>query len=272
VPVTVTVTVTDTGRVTVIDLNADLAEHDMLTVEDLALLDHVTSASLACGFHAGGPAVMRASAAACVARGVAIGAHVSYRDRIGFGRRALDQTPGRLAADVVEQWEALVAEVAAEGGTVTYVKPHGALYHRVAADPEVAAAVVGALRGRCGVVVAPPASALAAPARAAGIRVVTEGFCDRGYDARGRLVARGRPGALVEDLAGVRAQARSLAVERGVATVDGDWVALEVETLCVHGDHPGAGMRAQAAREALDLGGVEVRSFAGPGGRDPVTR
>jgi UPF0271 protein len=258
--------------VPVIDLNADLAEHDVLTAEDLALLDHVTSASLACGFHAGGPAVMRAAAAACVARGVAIGAHVSYRDRIGFGRRALDQTPGSLATDVVEQWEVLVAEAAAVGGTVTYVKPHGALYHRVAGDPEVAAAVVGVLHGRCGVVVAPPGSALVAPARAAGIRVVTEGFCDRGYDARGRPVARDRPGALMEDLDGVRAQTRSLAVERGVATVDGGWVAIEVETLCIHGDHPGAGARARAARAALDLGGVQVRSFTGPGGRDPVTR
>ena len=258
-------TVTDTGWVTVIDLNADLAEHDVLTADDIALLDHVTSASLACGFHAGGSAVMRAAAEACVARGIAIGAHVSYRDRIGFGRRALDQAPDRLAGDVVEQWEALVAEAAAAGGEVTYVKPHGALYHRMAADPEVAAAVVEALHGRCDVVVAPPASELSAPALAAGIRVVTEGFCDRGYDARGRLVARDRPGALVEDLDGVRTQTRSLAVERGVATVDGGWLAIEVETLCVHGDHPGAEARARAARAALDLSGVQVRSFAVPG-------
>jgi len=252
--------------VTAIDLNADLAEHDVMTAEDLALLDHVTSASLACGFHAGGPAVMRAAAAACVERGVAIGAHVSYRDRIGFGRRALDQTPGRLADDVVEQWDALVAEATTVGGVVSYAKPHGALYHRMAADPEVAVAVVEALRGRCAVVVAPPVSALAAPARAAGIRVVAEGFCDRGYDGTGRLVARDRPGALVEDLADVRTQTRALAVERGVTTVDGGWVALEVETLCVHGDHPGADARARAARAALAMGGVQVRSFTDPGG------
>ena len=249
----------------VIDLNADLAEHDVLTVEDLALLDHVTSASLACGFHAGGPSVMRAASEACVARGVAIGAHVSYRDRVGFGRRALDQTPGRLAADVVEQWEALVAAAGAAGGDVTFVKPHGALYHRMAADPDVAAAVVGALAGRCGVLVAPPASAVAAPARTAGIRVVAEGFCDRGYDGTGRLVARDRPGALVEELAAVGGQARSLAVERGVAAVDGTWVALEVETLCVHGDHPGSDARARAVRAALERGGVAVRSFVHPG-------
>lgn len=260
-----TVAVTDTGRVTVIDLNADFAEHDELTVEDLALLDHVTSASLACGFHAGGPSVMRAGSEACVARGVAIGAHVSYRDRIGFGRRALDHTPGRLAADVAEQWEALVAEARAAGGTVAFVKPHGALYHRMAADPEVAAAVVEALVGRCLVVVAPPMSAVAAPARAAGIRVVREGFCDRGYDARGRLVARDRPGALVEDPIAVGDQARSLAVEGGVASVDGTWVALEVETLCIHGDHPGSDARARAVCAALALGGVQVRSFVDMG-------
>lgn len=250
-----------------IDLNADLAEHDVLTPEDVALLDHVTSASLACGFHAGGRAVMRDAAEACVDRGVVIGAHVSYRDRIGFGRRALDQAPGRLAADVVEQWEALVDEAAAAGGRVAYVKPHGALYHRMAADPEVALSVVGALSGRCDVVVAPPGSLVEEPARDAGIRVVPEGFCDRGYDAAGRLVPRELPGALVEDLAGVRAQARSLAVDRGVGAVDGGWVALEVETLCVHGDHPGGDARARAARAALDLAGVVVAAFVDTGAR-----
>jgi 5-oxoprolinase (ATP-hydrolysing) subunit A len=253
--------------VPVIDLNADLAEHDELTAEDLALLDHVTSANLACGFHAGGRAVMRAAAEACVARGVTIGAHVSYRDRIGFGRRALDQSPGRLAVDVVEQWEALVDEAVAAGGRVAYAKPHGALYHRMAADPEVASAVVGALAGRCTVVVAPPGSLVGVPARAVGIRVVSEGFCDRAYDDAGSLVPRDRPGALVEDLAGVQAQARSLAVDRGVASVGGRWLPLEVETLCVHGDHPGADARARAVRAALDGDGVVVRSFTVAGER-----
>ena len=124
------------------DLNADLAEGDVLTAADLALLDHVTSASLACGFHAGSRPVMRSAAEACVARGVAIGAHVSFRDREGFGRRPLVVSPDQLAADLVEQWETLVDEVAAVGGTVSYVKPHGALYNVMAVDPDVAATVV----------------------------------------------------------------------------------------------------------------------------------
>ena len=248
-----------------IDLNADLAEHEVWTDDDAALLDHVTSASLACGFHAGGAGVMRDAVAACVERGVAIGAHVSYRDRDGFGRRDLDVGPERLAADVVEQWDALVAEAAVVGGTVTYVKAHGALYNRMAVDPEVAATGVGALAGRCGAVLAPPASAVAAVAGAAGIRLVAEGFCDRGYDDRGLLLPRGAPGALVEDPDAVGDRARALVVDRGVASVGGAWVALDVRTLCIHGDRPGAVTRARAVRAALARAGVPVRSFATPG-------
>jgi len=248
-----------------IDLNADLGEHDVLTTGDVALLDHVTSASLACGFHAGNRTVMRDAAAACVARGVTIGAHVAFRDRPGFGRRVLDVDPDRLAADVVEQWEALAAEVDTAGGRVAYVKPHGALYTAMAADAGVAGVVVGALADRCDVVVAPPASAVAGPAGAAGIRVVPEGFCDRGYTPGGLLVPRGRPGALVESGAEVGERARSLAVDGGIPSVEGAWVVLRVETVCVHGDHPGAEARARAARAALDATGVAVRSFVPDG-------
>ena len=248
-----------------IDLNADLAEHDVLTAGDVALLDHVTSASLACGFHAGNRAVMRAAAAACVARGVVIGAHVSYRDRAGFGRRVLDVDPDRLAADVVEQWEVLTAEVVAAGGAVAYVKPHGALYTAMAVDAGVAGVVVGALAERCDVLVAPPSSAARGPAGVAGVRVVPEGFCDRGYAADGLLVPRGRPGALVESRTEAGLRARSLAVDGGVPTVDGGWADLRVETVCVHGDRPGADVRARAARAALDASGVPVRSFVADG-------
>jgi UPF0271 protein len=253
----------DTGGVAAIDLNADLAEGDELTPSDLALLDVVTSASLACGFHAGNRRVMHAAAAACTARGVAIGAHVAYRDRAGFGRRDLAVPAEQLAADVVEQWEALAEEAAAVGGTVAYVKAHGALYHRMASDPEVAAALVGALASRCPVLVVPPASAVAGPAAASMVRVVTEGFCDRGYDATGALLPRDRPGGLVEDPAAAGAQARAIVVDRGVTPVGGGWVDLEVETLCIHGDRPGAGSIAVAVRRALEEGGVTVRPFTG---------
>jgi UPF0271 protein len=252
----------DTGGVPAIDLNADLAEGDELTPSDLALLDVVTSASLACGFHAGNRRVMRSAATACTARGVVIGAHVAYRDRAGFGRRALDTPPDELAADVVEQWEALAEEAGAVGGTIAYVKAHGALYHRLASDPAVAAALVDALASRCPVLVVPPDSAAAAPARASGVRVVAEGFCDRGYDATGALLPRYRDGALVEDPLAAGDQARSLAVGRGVTAVGGGWVDLEVETLCIHGDRPGAEVVAVAVRRALEAGGVTVRPFA----------
>jgi UPF0271 protein len=247
--------------VTVIDLNADLGEHDTWTDEDVALLDHVTSANLACGFHAGNRAVMRAAAGACVERGVVIGAHVSYRDRPGFGRRNLDVVPDRLANDVVEQWEVLAAEVAAIGAVVAYVKPHGALYNRMTVDAEVAAVIVDAFSSRCPVMVSPPASAAVGAARSAGVRLVAEGFCDRGYDNQGLLVPRGHDGALVDDPVAAGAQARSLAVDGGVTSVDGRWVALAVETLCVHGDQPGADLRALGVRVALTAAGVTVRSF-----------
>ena len=249
-----------------IDLNADLAEGDALTPVDRALLDVVTSASLACGFHAGSRTVMREAAEACVAHGVAIGAHVSYRDRAGFGRRSLDVPADRLVADLVEQWETLVAEVEAVGGRVRYLKPHGALYHALATDPSVETAVVTALAPRCGVLVGPPDPALVETAAAAGVELVAEGFCDRGYDALGRLVPRGDAGAVVDDPGDVAARARSLAVDGGVRAVDGTWVALAVRTLCIHGDHDGADVRARAVRDALEAAGVGVRAFVPTGG------
>ncbi len=248
------------------DLNADLAEGDVFTAADLALLDHVTSASLACGFHAGSRPVMRSAAAACVARGVAIGAHVSYRDREGFGRRPLVVSPEQLVADLVEQWETLVDEVAAVGGTVSYVKPHGALYNVVAVDLDVADVVVRALATRCRVLVGLPDGAHTVPASDAGVALVPEGFCDRGYDAHGLLVPRGAAGALVDDPEVVARQARSLAVDGGLHAVDGTWVALDVRTLCIHGDRPGAEHRARSVRRTLESAGVELRAFTPPGG------
>ena len=254
---------TDTGEVSAIDLNADLGEGDELMASDLALLGLVSSASVACGFHAGNRAVMRAAVTECASRGVTIGAHVSYRDRMGFGRRSMDPDHDHLAADVIEQWETLVEEAGAVGAVVSYVKPHGALYHRMATDPEVAALVVEVLATRCPVLVAPPRSAVAAPARAAGMRLVIEGFCDRGYGPDGALVARGDRGAMIDEPEAVAEQARSLAIDRGVLAVDGSWVALDVETLCMHGDGPGVDRTGRAVRAALESAGVTVRPFAG---------
>jgi UPF0271 protein len=247
-----------------VDLNADLAEGESLTAADRAVLDVVTSANLACGFHAGNRALMREAAAVCHDRGIAIGAHVSYRDRQGFGRRNVERAPELLVGDIVEQCAALAEDAGAAGGRVAYVKPHGALYHRMGVDPSVAAAVVDAVRHGPApvlVLVAQPGTLLVEAARRAGIRVVFEGFPDRGYLASGALTARGGPGAVIDDPATVAARARSLVERGGIAAVDGTWTRVEVDTLCIHGDTPGAAAAARAVRSALEAAGICVRSF-----------
>lgn len=252
----------NTGRMPVVDLNADLAEGDHLSDRDRGVLASVTSASLACGFHAGGPRVMRSTAEVCVARGVAIGAHVSYRDRAGFGRRDLDIDPGTLARDIVEQWRILDEQVRAVGGTVSFVKPHGALYHRMGHDPAVAGAVVRAVdQVGGGALVAQAGTEVAGVAARIGLRVVAEGFPDRAYLADGHLAPRSRPGALVEDPVVVGGRAVALALRGGTEAVDGSWTPVEAETLCIHGDAEGADETARAVRAALEAAGVTVRSF-----------
>jgi UPF0271 protein len=254
-----------------VDLNADLAEGERLTSMDLALLDVVTSASLACGFHAGNRAVMQATAAACLARGVTIGAHVSYRDRGGFGRRPVHREPSLLVDDIIEQCEVLCGEVDAAGGEVAYVKPHGALYNQMGVDAVVAASVVEALaRQGIRVLVAQGGTVVAERARRAGLRVVLEGFPDRGYRSDGLLAGRGDPGALISDPAVVGRRAVSLVNRGGVRAIDGAWTAIELETLCVHGDAPDAAEIARAARSALTAGGITVRPFV-PNGRRGAT-
>ena len=185
----------DNGAVPAIDLNADLAEGDHLTPSDAAVLDAVTSVSVACGFHAGGPSVMRDTAAACVERGVTIGAHVSYRDREHFGRRVVEVDPAQLVEDLTEQCTALAEAADSVGGRVAYLKPHGALYHQMGADPLVAAAVCEAASGQAiGVLVAEQSAVVVEPARRAGLRVVHEGFPDRAVPPRrhtGRPQRRG---------------------------------------------------------------------------------
>ncbi|MBF6556123.1 MAG: LamB/YcsF family protein [Acidimicrobiales bacterium] len=245
-----------------VDLNADLAEGERLTPLDLTILDMVTSASLACGFHAGNRAVMRAAAAACLDRGVTIGAHVSYRDRTGFGRRPVHPPAGVLVADIIEQCEVLSGEVDAAGGEVSYVKPHGALYNQMGVDAAVAASVVEAiaLQG-IGVLVAQAGTVVADRAREAGLRVVPEGFPDRGYRSDGHLQDRGEPGAVIADPAVAGRRAVSLVNGGGVDAIDGTWTAIEAETLCIHGDAPDAGDIARGVRSALTAEGITVRPF-----------
>jgi 5-oxoprolinase (ATP-hydrolysing) subunit A len=225
----------------VIDLNADVGEG----VEgDVDLLAFVTSANVACGFHAGDASTMRAVCVEAAERGVSIGAHVGYRDREGFGRRALDVPAATVEAETVEQIRALQEA----GGRVAYVKPHGALYHRASVDEECAAAIVSAVDGLP--LLAAPGSALLAQARAAGVEAVTEGFLDRAYAPDGSLVPRGTEGAMlgVED-----AVRQALTIAR---------VRLDVRSLCLHGDTPGVLELAQRVVAELGAAGIELRSFA----------
>ena len=228
-----------------VDLNADLGEE---VTDDAALLEVVTSANVACGYHAGSPAVMAAVCEQAAARGVRVGAQVSYDDRVGFGRRRLDVPAPVLTAQVADQVGVLRAVAAGAGTSVSYLKPHGALYNRVVDDEEQAAAVLAGSGDLP--VLGLPGSRVLALARAAGRRVLTEGFCDRGYvegpDGTRRLLPRDRPGAVVTDPAEIARRAVLL--------------ASEVDSVCVHGYGPTAVAAARAVRRALVAAGLSVRA------------
>jgi 5-oxoprolinase (ATP-hydrolysing) subunit A len=256
--------VTTPGRT--VDLNADLGEGFGVwrLGDDDALLEVVTSANVACGFHAGDPSTMRRVCRRAVEAGVAVGAQVSYRDLAGFGRRFVDVEPAELADDVLYQIAALDGVARASGDRVRYVKPHGALYNAVVAHEAQAAAVVAAVRDldRSLPVLGLPGSALLRAAANAGLRTVAEGFADRGYTPQGTLVPRREPGALVHDPAQVAARAVRMAAEGVVEAVDGSVVRMAVESVCVHGDTPGAAALARAVRTALAGAGLGPRPFA----------
>jgi UPF0271 protein len=251
--------------VAAVDLNADLGEAETLLPSDLAILDCVTSANLSCGFHAGNLTAIRASLVAALERGVTVGAHVSYRDREGFGRRPQEVPVDRLRADIVEQYGILAGLAAAVGGSVPYLKPHGALYNRMGVDEAVAAVVVDAVKD-CGIsrLVAQAGTVVAELAAEAGLEVIAEAFADRGYLSDGRLVPRGDPDAVFSDPLVVAKRAISLVTRGGIEAADGSWVPVACETLCVHGDSPSASASAQETRRALEAAGVTVRRFVPP--------
>jgi UPF0271 protein len=224
-----------------VDLNADLGEG---VRDDPALLQVVSSANVACGYHAGDRTTMAAVCEQAVELGVSIGAQVSYADRQGFGRRRLDVAHETLRAQVADQVGLLSQLAEAAGGAVRYLKPHGALYHRVLDDEDQAAAV---LEGSGSLPVLGMPGVMADLAAAAGRTVLSEGFPDRGYGTDGRLLPRDRPGALVEGAAAVAAQAVALAPD--------------VDSLCVHGDSPGAVEAARAVRAALTGAGWYLRGL-----------
>ena len=248
------------------DLNSDLGEGygRWALGDDAALLEVVTSANVACGFHAGDPATIDRTVRAAVERGVAVGAQVSYPDLVGFGRREIDVPPDELTADVLYQLGALEAFAKAAGSRVRYVKPHGALYNRIARDPVQAAAVVEAIRRYDPALplLTLPGSVAMEAAGEAGIPSVGEGFADRAYTAEGRLVSRREPGAVLHDPQQVAARAVVMAIEHRVEAAGGEQVAVEVRSLCVHGDTPGAVDLARAVRTALEHVGVTLEAFA----------
>lgn len=248
-----------------IDLNADLGEGfgRWPLTEDETLLSVVTSANVACGFHAGDPATMRRVCDLAAEYGVRIGAQVSYRDLAGFGRRPMDVPVDELSAEITYQVGALRVFAEAAGSSVSYVKPHGALYNRVARDHEQAAAVTEGVRRADPhlPLLGLPDSALHQAAHRAGLTTATEAFADRAYTADGTLLSRREPGAVIDDPDDVVRRAATLATDHTAYTVDGQRLTVSAQSLCLHGDTPGAAALARRVRDELQRSGVEVRPF-----------
>ena len=247
-----------------IDLNADVGEgRGGLLGQDPALMPHITSVNIACGFHAGGPAVMRETVALAREHGVAVGAHPGFPDLEGFGRRELHVTPRDVEDFVVYQIGALGAIAAAQGVRLQHVKPHGALFNMAVRDASLADAVAraAALIDRTLILFGLPGSQLIAAGWRAGLRTASEGFADRAYGPDGTLVPRAEPGGVIHDPAVVVRRAVRMVKERAVEAIDGTTLALPIDTICVHGDTPGAAELAARIRSTLEADGVEVRSL-----------
>ncbi|PDT81204.1 5-oxoprolinase subunit PxpA [Sinorhizobium sp. BJ1] len=250
---------------TAIDLNSDLGESygAWSMGDDAAMLAIVSSANIACGFHAGDPLGILKTVRAAAEKGVSIGAHVSYPDRVGFGRRDMDVTSAELTADVIYQIGALKGVAGAAGVTVGYVKPHGALYNRIAHDPKQGQAVIDGIKAidpdlvLMGLAGAPVLEA----ARKSGLKTVAEAFADRAYAPDGQLVSRREPGAVLHDTDVIARRMLQLAHEGSLEAIDGSTINIDAQSICVHGDSPGAVAIARAIRQAFESDGITVRSF-----------
>jgi len=248
-----------------IDINSDLGESfgPWPMGDDTAMLSIVTSANIACGFHAGDPAGILAVLREAFRCGVSVGAHVGYRDLVGFGRRNMDPSSAELVGDTIYQIGALQGLARAAGTKVGYVKPHGALYNTIAHDTRQAADVIEGIKA------VDPSLALmvlsgapvVAQARAAGLTVICEAFADRAYNTDGSLVSRRLPGAVIHDPQSIAERMLRLAVEGRITAVDGTDIALDAQSICVHGDTPAAVGIARGLRAALVAEGIELRSF-----------
>ena len=247
-----------------IDINSDLGEGfgQWTMSDDVAMLDIVTSANIACGFHAGDPSTMRMVCEAAAARTVTIGAHVSYPDLAGFGRRFIDIDPDELRDAVSYQLGALAGFAAAAGTYVSYVKPHGALYNTIVHHEGQAQAVIDGVRCIAELpIVGLPGSVVLRLADEAGLRAVTEAFVDRAYNADGTLVPRSQPGAVLHDADQIASRTVRMVTDGVVTAIDGSEITIRTESMCVHGDTPGAVAIARAVRAALETADVDVRPF-----------
>lgn len=249
-----------------IDVNSDLGESvaGIAVSDDDAILDVVSSANVACGFHAGNPHGISATVKSAAQRGVTVGAHPAYNDPVGFGRRFIDYDPAQLADEVLYQIGALDAIARAHGTEVRYVKPHGALYNEIVRNEEHAQAVVDGVRAfsRSVPLLLLPGSIAGDLAQKAGIEVVTEAFADRRYNPDGTLVSRREPDAVVSDVDEVCTRVVDMATKGTVVSRDGQEIRVDAQSICVHGDSPGAVEMSRAIRSALDEAGITIESFA----------
>ncbi|REC93802.1 LamB/YcsF family protein [Kushneria indalinina] len=250
-----------------IDLNSDLGESfgQWRMGDDATMLGIVTSANVACGFHAGDPAGISRTLQAAAEHGVTVGAHVSYPDLVGFGRRYMDIASDELYADVIYQIGALQGLARAAGTQVRYVKPHGALYNTIAHDRRQAEAVIEAIRDVDAslLLMTLAGTPLVGWAREAGLNTAAEAFADRAYNADGSLVSRREAGAVLHDADRCAERMDRLVHEGVIECIDGHDIALHADSICVHGDSPGAVALAEAVRARLTRSGVTLKAFAG---------
>ncbi|MEI9751269.1 5-oxoprolinase subunit PxpA [Moellerella wisconsensis] len=248
-----------------IDLNSDLGESfgQWQMGDDAAMLKIVSSANIACGFHAGSPTGILATLRSAMQNNVVVGAHVAYPDLVGFGRRNMDLSYSELFADVIYQIGALIGLATTAGTDVRYVKPHGALYNTIAQDKRQAMAVIDAMLAldKQLELVVLAGSPLVQWAKDAGLNTVAEAFSDRAYHADGRLVSRQQAGAVLHDPQQVAERMVQLVQQGGLMSIEGQFTPIEADSICVHGDSPGAVEMARQLRLALEQQGITVGSF-----------
>ncbi|HEX3702373.1 MAG TPA: 5-oxoprolinase subunit PxpA [Vicinamibacterales bacterium] len=251
-----------------IDINSDLGESfGAYTIgNDAGLMQAITSANIAAGFHAGDPSVLRDTIRLAKAHGVAVGAHPGFPDLVGFGRRELNVTPRQAEDFVLYQVAAVLGVAAAEGVAVQHVKPHGALFNMAVRDADLASAIARAVAAidKSLILFGLPGSEILRAGRAAGLRVAAEVFADRAYEPDGSLMSRRKPGSVIHDAVAVVARAVKMVTERSVTASDGSVVPLEADTICVHGDTPGSDVLAVSLRAGLESAGVVVKPIGLP--------